>query len=123
MTTPQKTMVAANVAVLAGAGIYEAREVSQLREQSAKNHAQSVTCAASGVKITFQRMAKAVCAPETGLEILGFTADPQRGEFIGIQIPFAQKTSSHWGIRRSSRCATAGVSIHPIQTTISGLAN
>jgi RNA polymerase sigma factor (sigma-70 family) len=33
MTTLQKTIVTATIAVLAGAGIYEARQVSQLREQ------------------------------------------------------------------------------------------
>jgi RNA polymerase sigma factor (sigma-70 family) len=34
MTTLQKTLVTATVAVLAGAGIYEARQASQLREQN-----------------------------------------------------------------------------------------
>lgn len=34
MTTLQKTLVTATVAVLAGAGIYEVRQVSQLREQN-----------------------------------------------------------------------------------------
>jgi len=33
MTTLQKTLIAATVAVLAGTGIYEARQVSQLRDQ------------------------------------------------------------------------------------------
>lgn len=33
MTTMQKTLITATVAVLAGAGIYEARQVSQLRDQ------------------------------------------------------------------------------------------
>jgi len=34
MTTLQKTLITATVAVLAGAGIYEARQASQLREQN-----------------------------------------------------------------------------------------
>ena len=34
MTTLQKTLITATIAVLAGAGIYEARQITQLREQN-----------------------------------------------------------------------------------------
>ena len=45
MTTLQKTLVAATVAVLAGAGIYEARQATQLREQNQTLQQQQVPLA------------------------------------------------------------------------------
>lgn len=45
MTTLQKTLVAAAVAVLAGAGIYEARQAAQMREQNKMLQQQQVSLA------------------------------------------------------------------------------
>ena len=59
MATLQKTVIAATVAVVAGAGIYEARQVSQLREQNQTLQQQQAPLADQIQQLTHERDAAA----------------------------------------------------------------